>query len=598
MRSWVFKGASAAALAVLAAAIPALGQDSPESLLPPGFGTPAPQRPAAPAPPSQSPTSATPGAADAPGAPADIGGLVPPAPAVPGEGEVYKLPPPVSRPIDAVGAIWPGVTGFSENAFGGASGPYLVTLMQRLDAPIASRWAAIVLRRALLSRVPTAPGTRPADWVAERALLLTRLGDVEGARMLVQAVPVDRYTPRLYAVAAQVALAGADLGGLCPIADVGEGLTREAVWPLARAMCAGLSGDNSLSAALVDRARQRRSLGNLDLLLVERIAAASSGSQRSANIDWAEARRLNVFRFGLATAAGVEIPPALFRTVGAQVMAWQARAPAVPLERRIEAARVGAALGMISSADLVDLYSALAEETDVFAIAGTPAGQLRKAYVEDDAEDRLAAMEALWKGDIRTRDGYAGRILTARAAAAIAPDTALLPQAPGLIASMLSAGLDKQAMRWWRVLDKAGENDAANGWALLAVGAPGGGVPVSASRIRSWAKGDESARGNHRAALLVAALAGLGRMDAGQATSLASGFGANLSASSRYIQQLDAVAAAGRGGEVALLAALGLQTARWQGVPPQHLYHIVAALKLVGREPEARMIAAEAVMRS
>src|SRR3546814_5137322 len=70
-----------------------------------------------------------------------------------------------------------------------------------LDTPIVSRWAAIVLRRALLSRVPTASGVRPADWIAERALLLTRMGDVEAARMLEQAVPVDRFTPRLYAVA-------------------------------------------------------------------------------------------------------------------------------------------------------------------------------------------------------------------------------------------------------------------------------------------------------------------------------------------------------------------------------------------------------------
>src|SRR3546814_4495801 len=90
------------------------------------------------------------------------------------------------------------------------------------------------------------------------------MGDVEAARMLVQAVPVDRFTPHLYAVAVQVALAGGDIGGLCPIAEIGEGLTKEAVWPLARAMCAGLSGDSSLSAALVDRARQRKLIGSLD----------------------------------------------------------------------------------------------------------------------------------------------------------------------------------------------------------------------------------------------------------------------------------------------------------------------------------------------
>ncbi len=600
MRNSVSKGALGFAILAFVVAIPALGQENPESLLPPGFGTPAPSRPGAPAPLPSSPTTApTQGQAPAAAGPVDLSGVLPPAPTPLGEGEggEYKLPPPVSRPIDRVGSIWPGTTGFPDDAFTGASGPYLTTLMQRLDTPIASRWAAIVLRRALLSRVPTAAGSRPADWIAERALLLTRLGDVEAARMLVQAVPVDRYTPRLYAVAVQVALAGGDMSGLCPIADVGEGLTREAVWPLARAMCAGLSGDTSLSAALVDRARQRKMLGNLDLLLVERIAGAGTGSQRNANVDWSEARRLTAFRFGLATAAGIGIPSALFRTVGPQVQAWQARAPALDLEQRIAAARVGAALGMISSADLVDLYSALAEETDLFAIASTPAGQLRKAYVEEDASTRMEGLDALWAGDIRARDGYAARILTARAAAAIKPEEALASRAGDLIASMLSAGLDRQAASWWPVLEKADSDDAAEGWALLAVGAPGR-IPVSQGRIKNWAKREESARGVHRAALFLAALAGLGRIDGRAVDQLSAAYDANLAASSRYLQQLDEAAAAGRGGEVALLAAIGLQTQRWSGVPPQHLFHILAALRRVGREPEARMIAAEALMRS
>src|SRR3546814_18724990 len=93
---------------------------------------------------------------------------------------------------------------------------------------------------------------RISDWssdvcssdLAERALLLVRLGDVNGARMLVQAVPLDRYTPRLYAVAAPVALANADIGGLCPIADVGESLSRHGLWSHAREMCGGRFGDN------------------------------------------------------------------------------------------------------------------------------------------------------------------------------------------------------------------------------------------------------------------------------------------------------------------------------------------------------------------
>ncbi len=46
-----------------------------------------------------------------------------------------------------------------------------------------------------------------------------------------------------------------------------------------------------------------------------------------------------------------------------------------------------------------------------------------------------------------------------------------------------------------------------------------------------------------------------------------------------------------------LLAAVGMQTRLWQGVPPEALYHIVTAMRAVGLEAEARMIAAEALAR-
>src|SRR3546814_7970222 len=156
-------------------------------------------------------------------------------------------------------------------------------------------------------------------------------------------------------------------------------------------------------------------------LLVERIAAAGTGSQRNANVDWTEANRLNIFRYGLATASGVNIPARLLRTAGPQVQAWRASAPALSLEQRIASARAGAALGMVSSADLVDLYSALAEEIDPFEIADTPAGKLRRAYVAQDADKRLNALDALWSGDLRSRVGYASRIPPSRAAARLAP---------------------------------------------------------------------------------------------------------------------------------------------------------------------------------
>src|SRR3546814_2975340 len=99
MKNWVSRRTLAFAVAVIAAAIPALGQEGPESLLPPGFGPPAPSRPVAPAVPS-APAPATEGQAEA--APA---AELPDEATASEEPESYRLPPPVSRPIDQVGAI-------------------------------------------------------------------------------------------------------------------------------------------------------------------------------------------------------------------------------------------------------------------------------------------------------------------------------------------------------------------------------------------------------------------------------------------------------------------------------------------------------------
>jgi hypothetical protein len=40
-----------------------------------------------------------------------------------------------------------------------------------------------------------------------------------------------------------------------------------------------------------------------------------------------------------------------------------------------------------------------------------------------------------------------------------------------------------------------------------------------------------------------------------------------------------------------------MQTPSWRGVPPEHLYRITRALRRVGLDYEARMIAAEAMSR-
>jgi len=597
---------SKAALTALAAglatllALPAASQDAPESLLPPGFGDPVPAREVAPPPASRGDQGDVPTLTLAPPPPTST--AVPTdvlaAEELPADGEEtagpVELPDYARRPLDIVGALGPDATGLGINAFGTANGLFLSTLMRRVEAPIASRWASILLRRALLSRVPSPSAVPPADWVAERAWLLLRMGEADGARMLVQSVDVDRYTPKLIAVAAQAALATADPAGLCALVGPAQALgSQEPIWPLAQAMCTALSGDAATSGAMIDRARRARVARGIDLLLAEKVVGAGGG-RRQINIEWTGVDQLTSWRFGLATALGVAVPDPLFGTVGPHVLAWRARSAMVPLATRIDAARTAAALGVLSNAALVDLYATQSDETDAAEITGTPAGRLRTAYAGADPDARMAALREIWKGTEDPRGRYGDAVLTARAAARIAPSEEFADDAAALVGAMLSAGLDYQADRWTGIVGGMSGGSADPAWAMLAVGSPSPRVDVSYARVSAFA--DRVDR--RRAQLLFAGLAGLGRLSTADAQRLATDLEMPIAQGNRWTRAIDMAATNGQPGTVALLAAVGLQTRSWAGVPPIYLYHIVSALRRVGREGDARMIAAEAMSRT
>src|SRR4051812_47633517 len=191
--------------AAIGLALPAAGQrdkgKGPESLLPPGFDQPAPPAPketppppppSAPAPPA--PTTNSTVSAEMP--------VPPPGLAVPAEtgdvaegnatdlpeDQLVQAPPAIEipefarRPVEVVGPLGPDNWGLGYQAFGGANGVFLASLMRRLDAPLPSRWESMLLRRALLSEVPAPAGGNPGDWVGERAWLLLRLGGAAAAR--------------------------------------------------------------------------------------------------------------------------------------------------------------------------------------------------------------------------------------------------------------------------------------------------------------------------------------------------------------------------------------------------------------------------------
>lgn len=601
MKHWrnklVFLGGAAA----LAAAIPALSQETetPESLLPPGFEDPA----TVPPPelntiaPSATPTPLSPDTAPAAREPQtiiedaaaeDLEALTALEPKPP-----IEIPDFARRPTDVVGVIGPADWGVPTDGFGSADGRFLSTLMRRIDAPLPSRWMSILLRRALISRVNAPAHVHPVDFVAERAWLLLRMGEADAARMLVQAVDVDQFTPKMFAIAVQTALATADPAALCPLVGPGRRVSDEPVWPLADAMCASLAGDASRASSLIEQARRRSRLSPIDVTLAEKVVGAGANTRRAVSVQWDDVNELNSWRFGIASSTGLEIPDQLMRGAGAHVHAWQARAPMLPLEQRVNAAQTAASLGVFSNASLVEMYSLIADDTDPSELRGSVGGRLRAAYVSRDIRARMDALRDLWDdGGNDPLLRHARLILTATAASRLAPRQDLAKDAPELIASMLTAGFDSHAARWSGVAEAMEGKGGDTAWALLAVASPRPRVDISAGRISTFQNNDDSAE-HVRTQLLVAGLAGLDRIGGDVADDMS----ISLTAQNRWTRLLERAAERGQQGTVVLLAAAGMQTGGWTGVPPTNLYRIVKALRRVGLEYEARMIAAEAVAR-
>lgn len=616
MRRWRTKAAWLGATATLiaaATALPAASPDSPESLLPPGFGDPAtppppPLAPPAPTSPSAAPSPTSPSVStpSAPRTPARSTQIIAVDEGDEGdEGEEVVLvppPPPIEVPPEArrapvfVGTLDEASGGFPSAAFGASHGKFLQTLMRRTNAPLPSRWAHIALRRALLSRTPTPAGVHPVDWIAERAWLLIRMGEADGARLLVQGVDVQDFTPKMYDVAVQAALVTADPGALCPLIEGGSAVGNPRVWPLARAMCAALGGEGGRAVSDIATARrQRGGPRGVDLLLAEKVVGAGAETRRAVTIQWDDVDRLSVWRFGLANATGLVVPDRLFATTGPQARAWQARAPLMTLADRLPYAKSAAAMGVFSHASLVQIYSMLGDDLDVAEIRDSDPGRLQVAYTGTGPE-RIAAMRTLWQAGGEA-DAYANRILTSAAATRLRPASLFSADASDLVASLFAGGFARQAGGWGALVESQEDGQADRAWAMLAVGAGARGVELDTARIEAFATRDTSAD-KIRAKLLVGALAGLGRVDAEARNRLTQTLGLSLGGQNDWTRALDKAAAAGEGGTVMLLAAVGLQAPEWTRVPPSHLYRIVRALRATGEEYAARMIAAEALART
>lgn len=604
----------------------AVAQDAPESLLPKGFEepgptpTPAPPPPAsgtgnsAPAPratstpviqqlPGAAPTVIDPGSAFP--SLAEEGGLT----RVPTLEELERMspedfedllgnkidldmPPQARRSMERIGLIDDTEGGFTASSLATLNWTVVEAALAANRGQLVSRWGHVLLRRALISRLAPPAGMSPQRFLALRVALLLRMGESDAARAVLQDIDIANYTPELGDQAFETYQRTADFTGLCPVFSSLGSLRDDAPWNAARSICEAFRGSGASAMAKLDKMRVRGSMDRIDLLLAQKYAGAAGRSRKAVTIEWDGVTTMTPWRLGLANAVGLTPPDSAMEDAGSLYDDMTALAPAVGLARRAAAADHAGATGVLSNAAMVDLYSQLYSDPEVTGDWQQRAETLRNAYVQDDPSARFSAMQSLWNGASGADATYARQVLTAAAAARITPSKDMEDEAPALLTSMLAAGFDANALAWSPVVASGSQ-----GWALLVLAAPGRIRTVGSGPVSTFIDGDDSSD-KRRSAFLVAGLAALGRIDQSDAGSFSGQLGLGLDRSTRFTAALDQAAANGDQAGVALLAGLGMQGGDWHLMTPRYLFHIVSALRTVGLDAEARMIAAEAVARA
>ncbi|MGZ3256514.1 MAG: hypothetical protein ACXU68_07060 [Croceibacterium sp.] len=599
-RGWWLAGAALAVSSTLALA-------APQSLLPPGFDNPTPTptpAPRASAAPSASSFSAPtvqplPGAAALPGGPeAVLPSNLPPVEQLEkmdpdqldelfGLKPKFDIPPGAQRSLEKVGVIGLDEGGFPSRSLAGQPASLIFAAVAGTKGPLVSRWGHILLRRALASRLDAPQGMDPVDFAAMRAAALDRMGEGATARALAQDVDSANYNPALAGAAFDAYLQTGDIVGICPVVQLKSDLLATPEWQLTRSICGAFGGESRGAEQELDRALSRGVAQRIDVLLAQRYAGSAGEGRQAVTIEWDGVNEMTPWRLALTRALGIDLPDRLRDETGSVLFRNDVFYPATPLAQRAAAADSAARDGILSSAAIVDLYSQVWTDPDVNDDDKDQAGQLREAYVASDPQARLAAMKSLWGG---TPD-YARQVLTAYAAARLPVDKDLAKDAAPIIASMLAAGLDRNAMPWSRVVD-----EGSLAWGLLALAQPQQQGTIPSSAVDSFVSDDKSS-GQRKSRLLLAGLAGLGRLDQGDVNSLSNRLGINLAGQTKWTQAIDLAGQYRNPALVALLAGLGMQGSGWDKMTARHLFHIVRALDQAGLDAEARMIAAEAVAR-
>jgi hypothetical protein len=576
MRASRVELAAAAALLVLALSASTTAAE---------VGPPVPLFPAAPAP--AAPVPAPDSAGPAPGSPA------PPAASGPDEDDIHAAP---LAPVDS---SWVGTLGPADGALPhdmwGATPRRVVAAALPLLQPTTSPTLQSLARRLLLSDATAPAGSDAPNGPALPELRLNRLlalGRLDGT-VLIDAVPNSNRSERFERDAIELRFAGNDIDGACKQVQQDAGRYSDPWWNRAIIACQALSGGYDQAAIGLSVMRERKiAIDPVFDGLIETIAG-----QRQKLDKFPDPTPL---RMALWAAAQLPLPADVLTSAGPSALAVWATNDKVPAVQRVGAAERAEALGALPPDALGLLYA---------SIGARPEEQqavLKNAKLFDDPKSRAilygmaratttppsrAAALALLLADAHRRSAF---IPMARLVAPLLAELQPTPELQGFAAEaarvLLVAGQFDQAAPW---IDLANMPELRL-IAALAQSSAASNMPPLADVVAALATRDASAA-PAQADLLVAVEAALGTESGNPdlAPLLKAPHAGALPNMALWLDQQQA-AAAGRLGETILMSLIMANAGDRLTQEPVILAQVIAGLKAVGFEPEARALAVEA----
>lgn len=514
---------------------------------------------------------------------------------------------------DSVGIIDESQGGFGVNLWHGSDRGLIERMLARIPAASASRWVRSLAARLLLSRT-TAPrgGTSGKSLLVLRIDRLMAAGEVGSAIKLLRVAPSQDTAEALSRTEVEALFFLNDLPGACQKVRGLVGRHKGLYWQQANAFCLSLSGNHAKSGMIADILRERESdVGPAFFALVDALA----GDQEPMVDSLKQPLGLQL---AMMRAANMKLPADVLAQAGPAVLRAVARSPNADLDVRLEAAERAMTVGALSAAELAEVYGAvsfqppqLADPVSTAAEIWGPRGRALLLRHADSREGATATAEALRRGWSLSRERGGGETMVRASLPlllAIDPAPQLVWFARDAAGALFAAGEIERAMAWYAMARDAAESSdearaaAAALWPVAALADPQALPEWDPQRLGSWWEQMRSRKAPGSLTLAVRLFTVLESFDRPVGAGLWArvlGDGGTGSAAGgldpALWHALRGASEAARVGETVLFSLLALGDSGTRGAHPLTVRAVVAALRRVGLEVEARALALEAV---